>query len=160
MGTFCLLLSRMKPIPFWKRKYVVDKKFQFEITGYFLSFYFIVLVALYLFLRFSILGSFEDIQKLESINTGTLDLLKEHLMQILNFVFIIFTMVGGGFAFAGGIFISNKISGPIFRLQKVIQQMTIGNYQNYFKVRKGDYCEKLFDEVEKLNQTLMEKSKV
>ena len=83
----------------------------------------------------------------------------EHIMQILNFAFVIFTIVGGGFAFAGGIFMSNKISGPIFRIQKIIQQMTIGNYQNYFKVRKNDYCEKLYVDLEKLNETLMTKAK-
>ena len=148
----------MKNIPFWKRKYVVDKKFQFEITGYFLSFYFIVLVALYLFLRFSIGGAVNDLKNLESLNASTLDLFMEHVMQILNFAFVIFTIVGGGFAFAGGIFMSNKISGPIFRIQKIIQQMTIGNYQNYFKVRKNDYCEKLYVDLEKLNETLMKKS--
>ncbi len=148
----------MKKIPFWNRKYVVDKKFQFEITGYFLSFYFIVLVALYLFLRYAILGSIADLKNLESLNSSTLDLFMEHIMQILNTSFIIFTLVGGAFAFAGGIFMSNKISGPIFRIQKIIQQMNIGNFKNNFTLRKHDYCENLYSDLEKLNETLLKKS--
>ena len=138
----------------FRKRYLVDQKFQVGITAYFLSFYFIVLVALYMFIRFSINASVEDMKDLDPLNFSTLDLFMEHITSILNYVFILFAGIGGLFAFMGGIVISNKISGPLFRVHSIMQQMISREYKGNFQVRDKDFCSELYRDLEQIEGVL------
>ncbi len=144
-------------IGFFRRRSLINKKFQLGITTYFLTFYFIALVALYIFVRFSINANVEHLKDLDPLNFSTLDLFMENTVDVLNFAFGVFGAVGGFFAFVGGVIVSGKVSGPLVRLQKIIQQMTSRNYKGTFKVRKNDFCAELYDDLEKLEQSLATK---
>lgn len=138
----------------FRRRYLVDKKFQVGTTAYFLSFYFIAIVTLYMFIRFSINTSVENLKDLDPLNFSTLDLFMEHIIAVLNFSFLVFSGVGGIFAFMGGIVISNKISGPLYRVHSIMQQMVARKYKGSFKVRENDFCGELYTDLEKLESTL------
>lgn len=138
----------------FRRRYLVDKKFQVGITTYFLSFYFIAIIALYMFVRFSINASVEDLKDLDPLNFSTLDLFMDHLVTVLNFSFFVFTAVGGLFAFSGGIVISNKISGPLYRVHRIMQEMIARQYKGNFKVRQNDFCAELYTDLEKIEKCL------
>ncbi len=143
----------------FRKRYLVDQKFQIGITAYFLSFYFIVIVALYMFVRFSINASVEDMKDLDPLNFSTLDLFMEHINSILNYVFILFAGAGGLFAFMGGIVISNKISGPLFRIHSIMQQMISREYKGNFKVRDKDFCSELYRDLEQIEGVLQSSEK-
>lgn len=138
----------------FRTRYLVDRKFQVGITSYFLSFYFIAIIALYMFLRFSINASVEDLKDLDPLNFSTLDLFMEHVNLVLNFAFLIFAGIGGIFAFMGGIVISNKISGPLHRVHSIMQQMIKREYKGSFKVREHDFCIELYRDLEQIQQVL------
>lgn len=144
-------------VSFFRRRSLINKKFQLGITSYFLSFYFIALVALYIFVRFSINANVEHLKDLDPLNFSTLDLFMENTNDVLNFAFIVFGAVGGFFAFVGGVLVSGKVAGPLVRLQKIIQQMTTRDYKGNFKVRKRDFCAELYEDLGKLEQTLPRK---
>lgn len=107
-----------------------------------------------MFIRFSINASVEDMKDLDPLNFSTLDLFMEHILGILNYVFILFGGVGGLFAFMGGIVISNKISGPLFRVHSIMQQMISREYKGNFKVRNKDFCSELYRDLEKIEGVL------
>ena len=141
-------------IGYFRRKSLINKKFQLGITSYFLSFYFIALIALYLFVRFTINANVEHLKDLDPLNFSTLDLFMENTVDVLNFAFFVFGAIGGFFAFVGGVIVSGKVAGPLVRLQKIIQQMTARNYKGSFQVRKNDFCGELYDDLEKLEKSL------
>lgn len=143
----------------FRKKYLVDRKFQFGITAYFLSFYFIVLIALYMFIRFSVNATIEDMKDLDPLNFSILDLFMEHVNGILNYVFLVFSVIGGLFAFMGGIVVSNKISGPLFRVHSIMQQMISREYKGTFKVRDKDFCSELYRDLEKIEGVLQSSEK-
>lgn len=152
-------LYMKKGLGIFRRKYLVDKKFQVGITSYFLSFYFIVLIALYMFIRFSLNASVEDMKDLDPLNFSTLDLFIDHIISVLNFTFVIFAGIGGVFAFMGGIVMSNKISGPLFRVHSIMQQMIAREYKGAFKVREKDFCADLYSDLEKIENVLQANEK-
>ena len=153
------MASMGKGLGIFRKKYLVDQKFQVGITAYFLSFYFIVLIALYMFIRFSINASVEDMKDLDPLNFSTLDLFMEHINGILTYVFLLFAGIGGLFAFMGGIVVSNKISGPLFRVHSIMQQMISREYKGNFKVRDKDFCSELYRDLEKIEGVLQSSEK-
>lgn len=148
-----------KGLNIFRKRYLVDQKFQVGITAYFLSFYFVVLIALYMFVRFSINASVEDMKDMDPLNFSTLDLFMEHINMILNYVFLLFAGIGGAFAFIGGIVISNKISGPLFRVHSIMQQMISREYKGTFKVRDKDFCSELYHDLEQIEVVLQSSEK-
>lgn len=148
-----------KSLDIFRKRYLVDKKFQVGITSYFLSYYFIVLIALYMFVRFSVNASVEDMKDLDPLNFSTLDLFMEHIISVLNYVFILFAGIGGLFAFLGGIVISNKVSGPLFRVHSIMQQMISREYKGHFKVREKDFCTELYRDLEQIERVLQANEK-
>lgn len=148
-----------KSLDIFRRRYLVDQKFQVGITAYFLSFYFIVLIALYMFIRFSVNASVEDMKDIDPLNFSALDLFMEQISYVLNYSFILFAGIGGLFAFMGGIVISNKVSGPLFRVHSIMQQMISRQYKGHFKVREKDFCSELYRDLEQIEGVLQNNEK-
>ncbi len=107
---------------FKRRKYIVSKKFQFK---YALGLSMIVIIA-----ALVIVGS---IYYLEHF-TDSMPLLGK---TVVWFIIIVF---GAGI---GGIYISHKIVGPIFRLEMMIDRIIDGDYDSTITIREGDELYKL-----------------
>lgn len=121
-----------------------------QLVTYFILFYLIVVSALYITLR-TMFGSF-------FIENGRMShdclpmLQMNHINQqkSLNWVFGTFGLTGLILTFIGGVMISHRAAGPIYRLRRLVREITDGQVPDQFKSRKDDYFQELFHELNQL----------
>jgi signal transduction histidine kinase len=53
-----------------------------------------------------------------------------------------------------GIFLSHKIAGPIYRMEKFLGDMAAGNFSSRITLRKGDELVSVADKINVLNESL------
>lgn len=65
-------------------------------------------------------------------------------------------MILAFFIFLGGIFLSHKIAGPMYRIEKSAEAIKNGDLRTHFRIRKGDEMRGTAGALEKMAETLHE----
>ena len=76
---------------FFRRKYLVNTKFQLEIIGYFILFYLVVVGILYYALTRSVTASAFELERISPGCAAAFELNRELQMQTLNINFLLFS---------------------------------------------------------------------
>lgn len=134
-----------------RRQYFIDKKFQ---TRFIVKFASLVIIAtavssaiVYLMAMSTVTTSFENSRLLIE---GTADFI---LPSILLAGAI--TIISIGFAtIAIALFTSHKIAGPLYRMQKDLKEVSAGNLQMIFTLRKGDELKPLAESLNMMVEAL------
>ncbi len=137
------LLSRLnyffKMEDYKRKKYLSRKKYQFKYALTILIFVLIAAVASISLLYYELSRRFEMVNILEEISWSN---------YLSRMVVIL------GFAFLAGIFLSGKIVGPVFRLEKTLKEINSGKFNEKINLRKGDEFKETAREINILSEKL------
>ncbi len=139
--------------PFWKRKYLLEPKLQIGVTFYLLLFSLATLLIIYISLNQSLSAVFENSTSLSSACHEIIESNQENVQTILLTVFWTNAVVLSIFAIAGGILISHRIVGPIFRFKKALRQILNGEDPGEIRLRKSDYFSDLIPLLQELQRS-------
>ena len=78
------------------------------------------------------------------------------LVKTINFRILMSILVISPFVGFLGIYLSHKIAGPIYRIEKSLGTMASGDFSSRIKLRKGDEMVSLADAVNKLTDSLVQ----
>ncbi|MBY0471938.1 hypothetical protein K2X30_12295 [bacterium] len=133
------------------RKFLVEPKIQLHITLYLLSFLLIGIVSIYWNLRSSLNTTLDVITATVPKCSAVADTTFEVLRQALDRNLLINGIIVFSCGIFGGIVLSNRIVGPIFRLRKVLKEMgTDEDALSKLKFRDNDYFKDLAPLLQKL----------
>jgi signal transduction histidine kinase len=110
-------------------------------------YYVVILLSLYLALRLALQVGLTEAVRIAPKSEAILSLYRDGQFAILNGVFLVFGIIGAVFTFIGGIFISHRAVGPLYRLRRLMREASEGRFPDSFKLRKNDYFEELFVEL-------------
>jgi nitrogen fixation/metabolism regulation signal transduction histidine kinase len=128
--------------PIWRRKYLIYR-FQLEITAYVLSFSLILLLFMYVSIIKSVNLTLNQMSALSPKCAPILNLGADNIQNILKVVFFSYGIPAFVLSLVGGILISHRVAGPIFRLKKVLAQISNGEAPSSIQMRKNDYLREL-----------------
>ncbi len=117
--------NKSSNLKFYQRRYVINSKLQVGVLLYSVSVAAVVSIVNQLF-RYM---QSEEASPILGMNPGI-------VLWIFNCL-IVFAVVLFGFYF------TNRIAGPIYRLQKHIEKSVAGGEVSPFTIRKGDYFQEL-----------------
>lgn len=146
--------------PIWKRQYLLEPKLQLGVTFYFLLFQFGALAIIYWSVRKTLLAVLANTAQMSSHCSALILDNQDSVKDILNTVFGTNAIVVTMFALVGGILISHRIAGPVFRFKAVIRKMALGEDPGKISVRKADYFADvvpLLQDLQKSRETTSEK---
>jgi hypothetical protein len=149
--------------PIWKRQYLLEPKLQLGITFYFLLFTFGALGIIYWSIRQTLTAILEHTAQMSSHCSALIIDNEDSVRTILTVVFGTNAFIVTLFAIVGGILISHRIVGPLYRFKAVIRMMANGEDPGEIRVRRTDYFSDvvpLLKELQKARQTNSEKEKV
>lgn len=142
--------------PYKRRNYFIKKNFQGKlILGYFL---FMVGVCLLFTVILAALSAdtLTVVYRNNELKLGQTPLML--LRQILA-AYWIFIVVGGVFVVVAGMFITHRMAGPLFRLERALDNMVSGRLDDVIYLRRKDENEgkELAAKLNQFNQDLSEK---
>ncbi|MCX5869824.1 MAG: methyl-accepting chemotaxis protein [Deltaproteobacteria bacterium] len=144
----------MTDLPYKRRNYFIKKNFQGKlILGYFLfmvggCFLFTIILAALSADTLTVVYRNNDLQ----LGQTPLMLLK----QILT-AYWIFIIVGGGVIIVAAMLITHRMAGPIFRLERTLNNMVSGRLDDVICLRKKDEGKEIAAKLNQFNQELSEK---
>ncbi|MCM2323333.1 MAG: hypothetical protein NDJ90_08740 [Oligoflexia bacterium] len=124
-------------IPFYKRQYIVNPRFQWELTGFFIGISLVLTGAMVWWVK----RFFRDF----AVVCGT-NRYQEYLVAgESNFLWMV-TLAGViAFVFAtlGGILLSHRVAGPLYRFRRHMMKMKDAEFVGPIHFRKNDYFPEL-----------------
>jgi len=137
-------------MPRFKRKqYIIAKRFQLKYAGVILSLMFITAgccAYIVYYTAMILLG-----EKLANVYP------QGHLaaiMNLVNFRILVSMLVVSPIVVCLGIYLSHKIAGPLFRIERVLDDMSKGDLSERIRLRKGDEMVSLANSVNRLTDSL------
>jgi methyl-accepting chemotaxis protein len=122
--------------PFHKRQYIVDKPFQYRLIGVLLAIWLansaFFSIVLYFFYEGHLTHFYELIPK-----PGMAPLVSPDVLVGLAVVFVL--VFGVITLFTLGLYLSNQIAGPLFRMKKSFQRVARGDLGFTLQFRQGDF---------------------
>jgi len=137
---------------FRRRRYLVSKKFQLRFAGMIILFMFLVALFSSLIIYYQIwmlLG-----EKLANVYPqGRL----AGILRTANFNLFLRLLLVTPFVFALAIVLSHRIAGPIYRIQKTLDDVLSGDYSKRLYLRKTDELKDVAESINKMIEILEKK---
>lgn len=132
-----------------RKQYIVSKQFQLKYVGLILALMFLTAALCSYVMYYSAMLSMG--QKLANVYPqGRLIA----IVKMVNFRMLLSVILISPLVAVIGIFLSHKIAGPIYRIEKVLAGMAAGDLSNRIVLRKGDEMLSLADSINKLTESL------
>lgn len=137
---------------FKRRQYIVARRFQLKYTGIILLLMFITAGFCSYAIYYTSMILFGE--KLASVypQGQLVSIVKTVNMRILISMLVISPLVG-----CLGIYLSHKIAGPIYRIERFLAGMVKGDFSSRITLRKGDEMVSLADAINRLTGSLAQK---
>jgi hypothetical protein len=131
-----------------RTKLLINPRFQYSVMGYSIFVFLILITILYLS-NAQFFNIFIDQARQLGIpeNHVFYKFINEQ-KRIMNKVFLIGGSLSFLVIFFGGLYLSNKVAGPLYRLTKFLNERQQGD-QTQLKFRKGDYFLEVQDAINK-----------
>ncbi len=133
-----------------RRSYLIDPPFQLRFVGTTLLVAFLVLAVIYVSNAFFILKFMKIGQELSFPEGHPFFHFLREQQRVLDQVFLWTGLAVGLGLFVGGIFLSNRIAGPIYRLDSHIKRILETGEWSEVQFRSGDYFPQLADHINSL----------
>lgn len=134
---------------FKRRQYIVAKKFQLKYTSLILLLMFVTAGFCSYAIYYTTMILFGE--KLASVYPqGQL----VSIVNIVNFRIFLSMILISPLVGAFGIYLSHKIAGPIYRIEKFLGAMGAGDFSSRIRLRKGDELVSLADAINRLVDSL------
>lgn len=138
--------------PIWKRTYLLEPRLQLGITFYFLLFEIATLSMIYFSVKASLMAVLQHTASMSPSCSVLIKDNEENIRQILMVIFGTNAVVMTMFALIGGILISHRIVGPLFRVKTVLRQILDGKDPGHIRVRHSDYFTEIVPLLEELQK--------
>ncbi|MCK5070695.1 MAG: methyl-accepting chemotaxis protein [Desulfocapsa sp.] len=141
----------MSNVQFKRRNYFIKKNFQGKlILGYFL---FMVAGCLVFAIMLSILssGSMTMVYQDNNLRIGQTPFMLLKQLVTAHWISII---VGGVFVVIGAMFITHRLAGPMFRLERAVNNMVSGQLDDVIYLREKDEGKELAGQLNEFNKKL------
>ncbi len=138
-----------------RKQYIVSKKFQLKYAGTILLLMFVTAGFCAYAIYYTTMISMGE--KLANVypQGQLVDIVNSVNLKILVSMLIVSPLI-----LALGIFLSHKIAGPVYRIEKTIGKMAQGDFSDRITLRKGDEMKSLADSINKLADSLERSRKV
>ena len=124
-----------------RKKYIIDKKMQFRLT---IRFFFLTLL-------FSLFIGFEAYITVWPVVSGAIpEHLVGHVLSLICFRFLIFVLPVFLVIAAFSVVFSHRIAGPVYRLERTLDELIQGEDVEHIHVRKHDELQGLIEKTNKL----------
>lgn len=127
-----------------RRQYLINPKFQWTIVGFFITVALIACTSFYVMIHFYLRDLARVAAKTSLPNDSEFFVLVFSQASVLNSYYVITAMAVFIFIGVGGILLSHKVAGPIYRLQTHMKSNHKDNCPSV-KFRKGDFFIELQD---------------
>jgi methyl-accepting chemotaxis protein len=134
---------------FKRRQYLVAKKFQLRYVGWILLFMFLTAVLCSYIIYYTtmvLLG-----EKLANVYPQGRLL---SIVHTVNFRILMSFLVASPLVIVIGIYLSHKIAGPIYRMERFLDNMAAGDFSSRIVLRLGDELMTLADAMNRLGDSL------
>jgi len=142
-------MTKLEKPRFKRTQYLTAKRFQLKYVGLILLLMFSSAIICSYFVYYTAMVLMGE--RLASVYP------QGRLMSIINsvnFSMIMLLLFMTPFVVMIGIFLSHKIAGPIYRIEKFLGDMTNGNFSSRIGLRKGDELVSMADKINILNDSL------
>jgi methyl-accepting chemotaxis protein len=138
-------------LPFYRRKFLINKKFQIDFAVRFLVLIVLAAVGALVMFFMSAKGTLTT-----SYSGSEISILRtsEYFLPVLILSSIGVIIVVGIIAIMLLIYLSHRISGPIFRFETVMEALDKGDLTHRFKIRKTDQFTELAQRINDLAVTM------
>jgi len=132
------------PKPFFRRRFLVEPKFQFTLVLYFLLIGVPVAVGNYYLMRQAFQGYIDQVAAgMSGVNPEIVPGMFADLRKTLLSYFVVGS-VSGLIAFAvGGILVSHRIAGPLYQLEEAMKEYLETGVVKTVRFRKHDFAERV-----------------
>ena len=126
-----------------RRKFIIDKRFQFHFVIYclFISLIMAGLFGLVLYFSHNNMALLSKLVQNGEFDSATSLMLWNKKMILITFVVVFFINLMA--YFLGGIIFSHKVAGPIYKAKLTIDKLTSGEDVSAIQFRKDDYFKDL-----------------
>ena len=139
----------------WMRyRFLIDPKLQLPLIIYFLVFPAFINGFLYWRIKSLLQLVLMECQQFKSTPLSALELLFPNDVSRLNSLFIEYGLIMTVFFMSGGILVTHRIVGPIYRLKMHMRKVLNGENPGKLFFRKNDYFQEVADQ---LNEVLEKK---
>lgn len=149
----------MRRPPLWRRKYLIESRVQITVTLYFVVYSLIGILCMHLGLKLGLNAIFSEAERFDSGNTVLMQQVHQSAISLLNKVLLITGGMTFAFMLGGGILISHRLVGPIYRLRALMRQVIAGEDPQPLQVRKYDFFHDLFPLFQEMLQHLKSKER-
>jgi hypothetical protein len=142
--------ARTRRPKFFQRNYLIYPRPQLSIVGYLLVIFWMAMATLYLGVTQTISAIDMEGLRISAAQADLLTQLHQARLSSLNEFFAGFTLISTFVMVAGGIFLSHRVVGPIYRIRMILEQWSRGEKPYPLKCRGEDFFQELFPLIEKL----------
>jgi hypothetical protein len=140
--------------PFYRRRFLIDTKFQLSIVGYFLSLFLFSIILLFYGIRRTLEMMDDQALRLDPRHTHLIELLRDERQNFLAEYFVFYSLSILIAGLAGGILVSHRVAGPLYRLRTILNDLGEGRQVNDIKFRKRDFLQDLLPALRKVAKKL------
>ena len=133
-----------------RKKYILDRKFQYQFIAFCLVSSMIVLAVLY-FGNLYHINKFYDLAKQMGLEPGHMFYQFLDLQNItMNMIFLGASLICISIGFFFGIVYSHKIIGPIQKIHRALQRIEQGKEIQPIQLRENDYFQYIADDINRI----------
>lgn len=136
-----------------RRKFIVNRRVQFTILGFSLGMAVLAIAVIFLQNMYA-LSTFMDADFRELLGDSTLLQMIEEGRKRVRVALLVCSLLILVVLTVGGILLSNRVVGPIYRLQKHMEAVLRGENVGPVVFRKGDFFQEVGDQYNEVIQTL------
>ena len=122
-----------------RNKLIVNPGFQYFILGYFTICSFLTMCIFYVINYFYFQHLFVHLSKTVPVVSEHLKLYLVHQNEYMLLSFVFTTAIVILISFIGGMYISNRVAGPIYRMQSTLKNIIESKKLEPMKFREGDF---------------------
>lgn len=140
-----------RPNNVFKRQYIINPGFQLELTAYFTGALTITLGGFYMGYKHVLSQTDMSCEIVGSVGAVACRQILGSQGEMMRSIFILSLILGLIFVMAGGVLLSHRAAGPLFRLKKYFSDISSGGKVVPLTFRKNDYFQ---DVTEVINSAL------
>lgn len=125
-------------------RYLIESKLQLSVIFYFLAVFAFFVLAFYFCLQISMEKLFVELARVYPKESSTLGPALDQIKNTILSNLLIYAAFGALYYFLGGLILSHRIAGPIYRIKVMLRQYLAGEEIRPAEVRKGDYLQDVF----------------
>jgi hypothetical protein len=142
---------------FFRRQYIVDGQFQLSIVGYFLALFLFSISLLFYGIRKTLFMMDDQALRLDPQHSALIELLQSERQNFLAEYFVLYSFSILAAGLIGGILVSHRVAGPIYRIKKILNDLAEGRDVENISFREKDFLQDVLPSLRKVAKKISSK---